>query len=93
MTMPKHSDLYGNPQVDPVKREDVPQFYLGFLEQAAGGQPRPHDPRILDGAVARQDRRRRDDVRSVPDAEEAVSVRRAAARRSAVRRDADALAT
>ena len=30
MTMPKHSDLYGNPQVDPVKREEIPQFYLDF---------------------------------------------------------------
>ncbi|MEX2661770.1 MAG: hypothetical protein WD227_07565 [Vicinamibacterales bacterium] len=30
ITMPKQSDLFGNPQVDPVKREDVPQFYADF---------------------------------------------------------------
>ncbi len=30
MTMKKNSDLYGNPQVDPVKREEVPQFYSDF---------------------------------------------------------------
>ena len=30
MTRPKHSDLYGNPLIDPVKREDIPKFYLDF---------------------------------------------------------------
>ena len=30
ITMPKQSDLFGNPQVDPVKREAVPQFYADF---------------------------------------------------------------
>lgn len=30
MTKPKHSDLYGNPQIDPVKREEIPQFYRDF---------------------------------------------------------------
>jgi len=30
MTMPKHSDLYGNPQVEPVRREEIPKFYLDF---------------------------------------------------------------
>jgi M6 family metalloprotease-like protein len=30
VTMPKQSDLFGNPQVDPVKRELVPQFYADF---------------------------------------------------------------
>lgn len=30
ITMPKGSDLFGNPQVDPVKREQVPQFYADF---------------------------------------------------------------
>ena len=30
MTMKKHSDLYGNPQVDPVAREEIPQFYADF---------------------------------------------------------------
>jgi M6 family metalloprotease-like protein len=30
MTMKKHSDLYGNPQVDPVTREEIPQFYADF---------------------------------------------------------------
>jgi M6 family metalloprotease-like protein len=30
ITMPKHSDLFGNPQIDPVAREKVPQFYADF---------------------------------------------------------------
>jgi len=30
ITQPKHSDLFGNPQIDPVAREDVPQFYADF---------------------------------------------------------------
>ena len=30
MTMPKGSDLYGNPRVDPVTREQIPQFYADF---------------------------------------------------------------
>ena len=36
ITQPKHSDLFGNPQVDPVKREDVPKFYADFW-----GKPGP----------------------------------------------------
>lgn len=31
ITLPKHSDLFGNPQIDPVKREDVPKFYAEFF--------------------------------------------------------------
>ncbi len=30
ITLPKKSDLFGNPQIDPVRREDVPQFYADF---------------------------------------------------------------
>ena len=30
ITLPKRSDLFGNPQIDPVRREDVPQFYADF---------------------------------------------------------------
>lgn len=30
ITQPKHSDLFGNPQTEPVAREDVPQFYADF---------------------------------------------------------------
>ncbi len=30
ITLPKKSDLFGNPQIDPVKREDVPEFYSDF---------------------------------------------------------------
>lgn len=30
ITLPKGSDLFGNPQIDPVKREDVPEFYSDF---------------------------------------------------------------
>ena len=30
VTLPKHSDPFGNPQIDPVKREDVAQFYADF---------------------------------------------------------------
>ncbi|MFB3853898.1 MAG: peptidase M6 [Vicinamibacterales bacterium] len=31
ITLPKGSDLFGNPQVEPVKREDVPRFYADFF--------------------------------------------------------------
>jgi len=30
ITMPKGSDLFGNPQIDPIKREEVPEFYRNF---------------------------------------------------------------
>ncbi len=30
VTLPKHSDPFGNPQIDPVKRQDVAQFYADF---------------------------------------------------------------
>lgn len=30
VTLPKHSDLFGNPQIDPIAREMVPQFYADF---------------------------------------------------------------
>ncbi|HSL87665.1 MAG TPA: hypothetical protein VK861_12075, partial [Bacteroidales bacterium] len=30
ITLPKNSDLFGNPQIDPVNREDVPRFYSDF---------------------------------------------------------------
>ncbi|MDZ7739161.1 MAG: hypothetical protein U5K32_08885 [Bacteroidales bacterium] len=30
ITQPKHSDLFGNPQINPVDREDVPEFYADF---------------------------------------------------------------
>lgn len=30
MTLPKKSDLFGNPQIDPVKRDDIPKFYADF---------------------------------------------------------------
>jgi M6 family metalloprotease-like protein len=36
ITLPKRKDLFGNPQVDPVKREDVPRFYADFW-----GRPHP----------------------------------------------------
>lgn len=31
ITLPKHSDPFGNPQVDPIPREKVPQFYADFF--------------------------------------------------------------
>ncbi len=31
ITQPKGSDLFGNPQIDPIKREDVPEFYRNFF--------------------------------------------------------------
>jgi M6 family metalloprotease-like protein len=31
ITLPKHSDLFGNPQIDPVARQQVPRFYADFL--------------------------------------------------------------
>ncbi len=33
ITLPKHSDLFGNPQIDPVPREQVPQFYARFYNE------------------------------------------------------------
>jgi len=30
ITQPKYSDPFGNPQVDPIKRDEVPQFYSDF---------------------------------------------------------------
>jgi M6 family metalloprotease-like protein len=30
ITQPKHSDPFGNPQIDPIAREDVPEFYADF---------------------------------------------------------------
>lgn len=30
VTQPKHSELFGNPQIDPIAREKVPQFYADF---------------------------------------------------------------
>ncbi|HLN54506.1 MAG TPA: hypothetical protein VK207_00865 [Bacteroidales bacterium] len=30
ITLPKNSDLFGNPQTDPVERKDVPRFYSDF---------------------------------------------------------------
>ena len=31
ITLPKGSDPFGNPQIDPIDREDVPQFYADFF--------------------------------------------------------------
>jgi M6 family metalloprotease-like protein len=31
ITLPKASDPFGNPQIDPIPREDVPQFYADFF--------------------------------------------------------------
>ena len=33
ITQPKQSDLFGNPQIDPVPREEVPQFYADFYNK------------------------------------------------------------
>ena len=33
ITMPKHSDPFGNPQIDPVPREAVAQFYADFYNK------------------------------------------------------------
>ena len=30
MTLPRQSDLFGNPKTDPIKREDVPRFFRDF---------------------------------------------------------------
>lgn len=31
MTQPKNSDLFGNPQIEPVDREEIPRFYADFF--------------------------------------------------------------
>ena len=36
ITLPKQSDLFGNPQIDPISRDDVAKFYRDFL-----GKPGP----------------------------------------------------
>jgi M6 family metalloprotease-like protein len=33
ITLPRHSDLFGNPQIDPIAREQVPQFYADFFNK------------------------------------------------------------
>ena len=33
VTLKKGSDLFGNPRIDPVKREDVPRFYADFYNK------------------------------------------------------------
>jgi M6 family metalloprotease-like protein len=33
ITLPKHSDLFGNPQIDPIPRPQVPQFYADFYNK------------------------------------------------------------
>lgn len=33
LTLKKKSDLFGNPRVDPVKREQIPQFYADFYNK------------------------------------------------------------
>ena len=76
ITLPKQSDLFGNPQIDPIAARRCREVLQGLPRQARPDQSRPDDQRLLDGAVARQggdpgDRR----IRAVPDAEEPVSVR------------------
>jgi M6 family metalloprotease-like protein len=36
ITLPEKSDLFGNPQIAPVKREDVPKFYSEFWLKPSG---------------------------------------------------------
>ncbi len=31
ITQPKHSDPFGNPQIDPISRDEVPRFYADFF--------------------------------------------------------------
>ena len=38
ITLPKRSDLFGNPQIDPITREEVPRFYASFW-----GTPNEHN--------------------------------------------------
>jgi len=38
ITLPKQSDLFGNPQIDPIKREEVARFYAAFW-----GTPNEHN--------------------------------------------------
>ena len=33
VTLPKKSDLFGNPQIDPIARAEVPQFYADFYNK------------------------------------------------------------
>ena len=33
LTLPRGSDLFGNPRIDPVKRDQIPQFYADFYNK------------------------------------------------------------
>ena len=66
ITQPKKSEIFGNPQIDPVPREKVAAVLRRLLQQALRGEPRPHHQRLLDGAVARQVRHRQASTPSAP---------------------------
>ena len=86
MTLPrKHSDLFGNPQIDPVRRANVAKFYADFWNKPQEGQPGPHAARVLDGAIAGADGGRGNAIRPVSHAAENVPIRpgRPTARRDA----------
>jgi len=36
VTLPKHSDPFGNPQIDPIPRDRIPQFYADFYNTPSG---------------------------------------------------------
>jgi hypothetical protein len=51
ITLPEGSDPFGNPQIDPVAREDVPAVLRRLLDDPRRGQPWSDHQRLLDGAV------------------------------------------
>ncbi len=76
ITLPRHSDLFGNPQIDPIPRADVPQFYADFF-----GKPQPlNHGQTINGYWMEQSRGNIgiptiDAYGPVPHAEEPVPVR------------------
>ena len=76
VTLPKHSDLFGNPQIDPIPREQVPQFYADFYNTPSA----INHGQTINGYWMEQSRGqigigKIDAFGPVPHAEEAVSIR------------------
>ena len=76
ITLPKGSDPFGNPQIDPVPREKVAAVLRRLLDDAERRQPRPDHQRLLDGAVAGQVRHHRGrGLRPLPHAQAHLALR------------------
>ncbi len=59
ITQPKHSTPFGNPSAEAngIPRDQVAELLPRLPQHARRTQPRPHDPRVLDGGLRRPVRR------------------------------------